>query len=139
MNPVVLLVIVAATVIASAFNFILNRAPGSDPDDFRVGPPELGITCDCFFIPLIVSSIVVLGMTISAGAFDSRLELYLSAFSAFIIITYAGFLGRRARFRDWREITEVLERVIPLDRIDHEYDSYIDTFHDEEEDEDFSA
>jgi hypothetical protein len=139
LDPVILLVIIIVIVVASTFNFVLNRAPGSDPEDFRVGPPELGITCDCFLIPLIVSGIVVIGMSISAGVFASRMELYLSALIAFFTITYAGFLGRRARYRDWREITEVLERAIPIDQWDRGYDPYIDTFPEDEDDEEFSA
>jgi len=106
-------VIVVGVLIAALFNYILNRAPGSDPEDFQVGPPQLGIRCDCFLNTLIIGSILVLALSASSYIFETRTELYTVGFIAFAIITAAGIYGRIIRHREWKELGEILERAVP--------------------------
>jgi len=106
-------VIVVGVLIATLFNYILNRAPGSDPEDFQVGPPQLGIRCDCFLNTLIIGSILILALSASSYVFETRTELHIVGFIAFVIITAAGIYGRIIRHREWRELGEILERAVP--------------------------
>ena len=106
-------VIVVGVLIAALFNYILNRAPGSDPEDFQVGPPQLGIRCDCFLNTLIIGSILVLALSASSYIFETRTELHIVGFIAFTVITAAGIYGRIIRHREWRELGEILERAVP--------------------------
>ena len=105
--------IVVVVLLSSVFNYYLNLAPGSDPEDFQVGPPQLGITCDCSLNILIIGGIVVLALSAISGLFDSRLELYIIGIVAFSLITVAGFIGRRRRHREWRELRKAIERAVP--------------------------
>ena len=100
-------------ILASAFNYYLNLAPGADPEDFQVGPPQLGLTCDCSLNILIIGGIVVLALSAVSGLFDSRLELYIVGIVAFSLITIAGFIGRRRRHREWKELRRIIERAVP--------------------------
>ena len=59
MDPVVGVILVIGSILAIIFNYFLNRAPGSDPEDFVIGPQELGIKCDCFLNTIIVAGIAV--------------------------------------------------------------------------------
>ena len=52
-------------------------------------------------------------MSAASGLFDSRLELYIVGIAAFSIITIAGFIGRRRRHREWKELRRVIERAVP--------------------------
>ncbi len=106
-------IIVVGVLIATLFNYILNRAPGSDPEDFQVGPPQIGIRCDCVLNTLIIGSILVLALSASSYVFETRTELYIVGFIAFTIITAAGVYGRIIRHREWRELGEILERAVP--------------------------
>ena len=106
-------IVVVGVLIAALFNYILNRAPGSDPEDFQVGPPRLGIRCDCFLNTLIIGSILVLALSASSYIFETRTELHIVGFIAFTIITAAGIYGRIIRHREWRELGEILERAVP--------------------------
>ena len=106
-------IIVVGVLIATLFNYILNRAPGSDPEDFQVGPPQIGIRCDCVLNTLIIGSILVLALSASSYVFETRTELYIVGFIAFTIITAAGIYGRIIRHREWRELGEILERAVP--------------------------
>ena len=106
-------IVVVGVLIATLFNYILNRAPGSDPEDFQVGPPQLGIRCDCFLNTLIIGSILVLALSASSYIFETRTELHIVGFIAFAIITAAGVYGRIIRHREWRELGEILERAVP--------------------------
>ncbi len=117
MDPFIILVIVVGIMIASYFNYLLNRAPGSDPDDFQVGPSELNITCDCYLNTLIIGGIVVIAIAASSSYFDGRLELYTVGILAFTIITVAGILGRRQRYAEWRELHKVFKRVVKKSKI----------------------
>lgn len=102
-----------AVIVASWFNYILNRAPGSEPDDFRIGPAALGLQCDCFINTMIVGGIVVVALAIMSSSFASRAEMYVVGITAYIIITVAGILGRRRRYEDWQVLDGVLKRSIP--------------------------
>jgi len=106
-------ILVVVVLLASAFNYYLNLAPGADPEDFQVGPPQLGLTCDCSLNILIIGGIVVLALSAVSGLFDSRLELYIVGIVAFSLITIAGFIGRRRRHREWKELRRVIERAVP--------------------------
>jgi len=105
--------IVISVLIAAAFNYILNRAPGSDPEDFQVGPPHLGIRCDCFLNTLIIGGILVLALSASSYIFETRTELYIVGFSAFAIISAAGIYARIIRHREWRDLGKILVRAVP--------------------------
>ena len=113
MNLLVGFIIVVGVLIATLFNYILNRAPDSDPEDFQVGPPQLGIRCDCFLNTLIIGSILILALSASSYVFETRTELHIVGFIAFVIITAAGIYGRIIRHREWRELGEILERAVP--------------------------
>ena len=106
-------VIVVVVLLTSAFNYYLNLAPGADPEDFQVGPTQLGITCDCSLNILIIGGIVVLALSAVSGLFSSRLELYIIGIVAFSLITIAGFIGRRRRHREWNELRRAIERAVP--------------------------
>jgi len=113
LDPFVFLLIVAGVVVVSWFNYILNRAPGSDPDDFLIGPEGMQLQCDCFLNTMIVGGIFVVAVAIASSAFASRTELYLIGLIAYAIITAAGVYGRRRRYNDWKELDGVLQRAVP--------------------------
>jgi hypothetical protein len=113
LDPLAFLLIVAGVVVVSFFNYILNRAPGSDPDDFLIGSEGMKIQCDCFLNTMIVGGIFVVAMAIMSSAFASRTELYLIGIAAYIAITAAGIYGRRRRYTDWKELNGVLYRAVP--------------------------
>jgi len=112
-DPLIAFIIVVGVLFATLFNYILNRAPGSDPEDFQVGPSQLGIRCDCFLNTLIIGSILVLALSASSYVFETRTELHIVGFSAFVVITASGICGRIMRHREWRELGEILERSVP--------------------------
>jgi hypothetical protein len=113
LDPVVFLLIAVGVVLVSWFNYMLNRAPGADPDDFLIGPEGMQIQCDCFLNTMIVGGIFVVAVAIASSAFASRTELYLIGLTAYVIITAAGVYGRRRRYIDWKELDGVLHRAIP--------------------------
>jgi len=107
------IVLIVGTFIAAVFNYYLNRAPGSDPEDFQVGPQELGITCDCYLNTVIISSIAVVAVLASSTAFTSIWELVIVGSLVFLSITIAGLVGRHHRYKDWHSIARVLVRAVP--------------------------
>lgn len=113
LDPFVFLLIAAGVVVVSWFNYLLNRAPGSDPDDFLIGPEGMQIQCDCFLNTMIVGGIFVVAVAIASSAFASRTELYLIGTIAYVIVTAAGVYGRRRRYNDWKELDGVLQRAVP--------------------------
>jgi len=113
MNPLFVVIIALGVLAAAIFNYYLNWAPGSDPDDFRVGPPKSGVTCDCFINTLILGTVVVVGFMVVSSIFDTRLHLYLSGLVSFLVVTFAGILGRRRRYKEWSELEGLFKRVIP--------------------------
>jgi hypothetical protein len=130
------LVVASAVLAASLFNYLLNRAPGSDPEDFLLGPQELGMSCDCFLNTLIVGAIVVAAMAAGAGAFSTRNELYVAGTLAFVIVTAAGILGRRRRHKEWEETHKAIRRAVPPSVVDPYQRSTIHLLFDEDEHED---
>ncbi len=117
MDPVLLLVLGIGISFAMLFNYYLNRAPGSDPEDFQLGPQELGITCDCYLNVVVISGITVLAIALSSNMFDSSLEMAITGVIAFILVTAAGFIGRRRRYHEWNDLHHLFDRVMPESRI----------------------
>ena len=113
MNLLMWVVLVVAVLMTSAFNYYLNRASGADPEDFQVGPPQLGITCDCSLNVLIIGGIMVLALSSISDQFATRLELYVVGIITFGVITAAGLVGRRRRHKEWEELRKTIERVVP--------------------------
>ncbi|MFW9799700.1 MAG: hypothetical protein ACFFD9_04645 [Candidatus Thorarchaeota archaeon] len=135
LDPLVFLVICVAVAVVSWFNYILNRAPGSDPEDFNIGPPGMQIRCDCFFNTMIVGGIFIIAMAIMSSAFATRTELFVIGLVSYVVITTAGVYGRRMRYKDWSEIDGVLKRAMPNPpRRAYDRDS-LDIFFENEDDE----
>ena len=130
-------ILVVAVLLSSAFNYYLNLAPGADPEDFQVGPPQLGITCDCSFNVLIVGGIMVLALSALSGVFTSRLELYIVGIIAFSLITASGFIGRRRRHQEWKELRKAIERAVPSSSFFGLRRAPVDIVFEDDEDEDF--
>ncbi len=128
-------ILVIAVLLAAAFNYYLNLAPGSDPEDFQVGPPQLGITCDCPLNILIIGGIIALALSSVSGFFDSRTELVIVGIASFSIITIAGYIGRRRRHREWKELHKAIERSVPSTAlVGYERTPMDITFEDDDED-----
>ncbi len=113
MDPLLLLLLAAATVVLTIFNYYLNYAPGTTPDDYAFGPEGASVQCDCCLNTIIIGAIAVGALAVSSGYFDSRIELYAVAIVVFAVVTTAGFLGRRRRYREWNEAIDLLERILP--------------------------
>lgn len=115
--------IIAFVAVGSFFNYFLNRAPGSDPDDFRIGPLNSEISCDCFLNTLIIGAITAVMIILSASLFDSTTELLYTGVVGFLVVWMAGILGRMKRHAEWKEFDEVVRRAVPapiFDEIDQE-------------------
>ena len=130
------LILVAIIGVLAYFNYYLNLAPGTDPEDFRVGPQQLDITCDCYLNTLILGGILVLGLSAVSSVFTSRWELYVVGGIAFTVITLAGIVGRRRRYREWQEMHKVFQRAMPRSQLMKDYRSPVDIFFDDDEDDD---
>ncbi len=137
MDIVTWIVLVVVVLFASALNYYLNLAPGADPEDFQVGPPQLGITCDCSLNVLIIGGIVVLALSAVSGIFESRVELYLVGIAAFTIITVAGIIGRLRRHREWKEVQSAIERAVPASSYLGFGRAPVDITFDDEDDDEF--
>ena len=133
LNIVLIVTVVSGILVAAIINYYLNLAPGSNPNDFQVGPDELGITCDCYLNMLIISSIVVIALALSSYMFDSAIEVVVLAIVGFVVVTLAGYYGRRKRYHHWEDMEDMLDRVIPRGRIRHPIDDTIDLFFDDDE------
>jgi hypothetical protein len=128
----------AAITVVSIFNYFLNLAPGSDPEDFRVGPRELGATCDCFLNTLILGSIMVVSLAAASGAFPTRNELIVAGALSFGVVTLAGILGRVKRHREWKETRKAIQRAVPVSFGDPYDGSSVRLIFDDEDEEDDS-
>ena len=129
---ILIVVILALTI----FNYYLNLAPGADPDDFQIGPPQLNMTCDCSLNTLIIGGILVLALSAGSGMFESRIELYVVGIIAFSVITIAGVIGRRKRYREWKEFDKVIRRAIPKTHLMTQNGAPVDIiFDDDDQDE----
>lgn len=138
LDLVTLVILIAGIFVLAIFNYFMNLAPGSDPEDFALGPPQLNITCDCYLNTLILGGILIVAFSAASSIFSSRLELYFVGGLAFAVITIAGIIGRRKRHAEWKEDVRVIRRAVyspsqmtskrgPVDII----------FDEEEDDEDF--
>jgi hypothetical protein len=137
LDIVTLTILIVATIVLTIFNYYLNFAPGADPEDFSIGPPQLNMTCDCFLNTLILGGILVIALSAGSGIFESRQELYASGIIAFSVITIAGIIGRRKRYREWKEFDKVIRRAIPKTHLMTQHGNPIDIlFDDESDDED---
>lgn len=136
MDPLTLTIIIAGVMVLAVFNYYLNLAPGSDPDDFALGPPQLNLTCDCYLNTLILGGILVVAFSAASSMFASRMELYFIGIGAFAAITIAGIVGRRKRHAEWKEDEEVIRRAILKSHIKG-IRNPVDITFDEEDQDDF--
>ncbi|MFW9767598.1 MAG: hypothetical protein ACFFF9_16025 [Candidatus Thorarchaeota archaeon] len=132
--------VIIGTLLAAGFNYILNLAPGSDPEDFQVGPRELNITCDCQINILIIGGIMILALSAISGVFSTREELYLVGGVSFAVITIAGYIGRRKRHKEWKELQKAIRRSVPSSYVEYRrapVDIMFEEDDEEEEDDDY--
>ncbi|TFG99248.1 hypothetical protein E4H12_03445 [Candidatus Thorarchaeota archaeon] len=135
MEPLTLVLVIAGVIVLAIFNYYLNLAPGSDPDDFALGPPQLNLTCDCYLNTMILGGIMVIAFSAGSTLFDSRIELYFFGGLAFATVTVAGIVGRRKRHAEWKEDEQVIRRAIQKSPFGQAGRSLVDTtYNDEEED-----
>lgn len=134
MDPFVLIIIIAGIFVLAIFNYYLNLAPGSDPDDFAIGPPQLNMTCDCYLNTLILGGIMIIAFSAASTLFSSRLELYLFGGIAFVVVTIAGIVGRRKRYAEWKEDENVIRRAIQKTQFGRIRDGAVDILFDDEDD-----
>lgn len=135
MDTLTLLLVIAGVLIVALFNYYLNLAPGSDPDDFAVGPPQMNITCDCYLNTLILGGIMLIAFSAGSSLFDSRLELYFIGGIAFAAVTIAGIIGRRKRYTEWKEDEKVIRRAIQKTQFGRRVrDGAVDITFDDEDD-----
>lgn len=137
MNLLTLVIIFVAISLLAVFNYYLNLAPGADPDDFNIGPPQMNISCDCFLNTLILGGILVIALSAGSSIFESRIELYVSGVIAFSVVTIAGLIGRRRRYKEWREFDNVVRRAVPRAHLMPQYKSPVDIIFDEEDEDDY--
>jgi len=136
LDPLSMVFVLVGVCVLALFNYYLNLAPGSDPDDFAVGPKELNLTCDCSLNTLILGGILVIALSAASSLFSSRYELYFIGILSFIIVTVAGIFGRRRRHAEWREDENVIRRAIQKTPFGTKSRDYIDVvFDDDDEDE----
>ncbi len=136
MDLLTLVLLIAGVFILVIFNYYLNLAPGSDPDDFALGPPQANITCDCYLNTLILGGILVVAFSAGSAMFASRVELYIIAGLSFAFITLAGILGSRKRHAEWREDEQVIRRAISKSNLTTRKRGPVDIIFDEEKDDD---
>lgn len=127
---------IAGVFVLAIFNFYLNLAPDSDPDDFAIGPPQLNLTCDCYLNTLILGGILVVAFSAASSLFASRIELYTIAGLAFAAVTIAGIIGRRKRYAEWKEDEQVIRRAIQKSHLMKGSRSPVDIVFDDDEDDD---
>jgi len=138
LDLITLVILIASVFILVIFNYYLNLAPGSDPDDFAIGPPQANITCDCYLNTLILGGILIIAFMAASSMFTSRVELYVVAGLAFAAITIGGIIGRRKRHSEWKEDEQVIRRAISKTHMTTSKRSPVDIFFDEEKDDDES-
>ncbi len=130
-------IVIAGIFVLVIFNYFLNLAPGSDPEDFALGPPQLNITCDCYLNTIFLGAILIVAFSAGSSIFSSRLELYFVGGLAFAVVTIAGIMGRRKRHNEWREDEQVIRRAISKSNIMTGSQRPVDIVFDDEDDEDF--
>ncbi|TFH08001.1 MAG: hypothetical protein E4H14_07315 [Candidatus Thorarchaeota archaeon] len=134
MDPVSLVIITAGILVITIFNYYLNLSPGSDPEDFAIGQPQLNINCDCYLNTLILGGIMIIAFSAASTLFSSRLELYVFGGIAFAVVTIAGIIGRRKRHAEWREDEQVIRRAIQKTQFERVRDGTVDILFDDEDD-----
>ncbi|MHA1863978.1 MAG: hypothetical protein ACTSWA_09440 [Candidatus Thorarchaeota archaeon] len=112
MDLVTLVILIIGIFVLAIFNYYLSLAPGSDPEDFALGPPQLNITCDCYLNTLILGGILIVAFSAASSIFSDRIELYVTGGLAFAAITIAGIIGRRKRHAEWKEDERVIRRAV---------------------------
>ncbi len=132
-----MVILIAGIFVLAIFNYFMNLAPGSDPEDFALGPPQLNITCDCYLNTLILGGILIVAFSAASSIFGSRLELYVVGGLAFAVITIAGIIGRRKRHAEWKEDARVIRRAVFRPGQMTSKRGPVDIIFDEEDDEDF--
>ncbi|MFW9954289.1 MAG: hypothetical protein ACFFD3_07025 [Candidatus Thorarchaeota archaeon] len=135
MDLVAGIILAFAITLIAIFNYYLNRAPGSDPEDFQIGPKELNLTCDCYLNTIIVAGISALAIAVLSPSYGSPLELFAIAIISFFVIAFAGVIGRIHRYREWREMAKIIKRSVPT-FVDRPTGSIDLLFDDEDDDED---
>ncbi len=135
MDILIVAILTVVIVALAIFNYYLNLAPGADPEDFQIGPPQLNMTCDCSLNTLIIGGILVLALSAGSGMFESRIELYVVGIIAFSVISIAGIIGRRKRYREWKEFDKVIRRAIPKTHLMTQHGTPVDIIFDDDQDE----
>ncbi len=130
MDPLVLLGIALGGLVAALFNYLLNLAPGSTPEDFEVGEPPVRLSCDCALNPLIIAIITVAVIAVSSPYFGSLTELYVVCIVLFVLVTLAGVIGRWRRHDEWRRMFALLDLVVRREELEDSFEYY-----DEDDDE----
>lgn len=134
MDILILAILIVAILALAVFNYYLNLAPGVNPEDFQIGPPQLNMTCDCSLNTLILGGILVIALSAGSGMFQSRIELYIVGIIAFSVVTVAGIIGRRRRHSEWKEFDKVIRRAIPRTHLMTQHGNPVDIIFDEESD-----
>ncbi|MDH4214350.1 MAG: hypothetical protein OEV85_10545 [Candidatus Thorarchaeota archaeon] len=134
MDIFILTILIIVIMTLTVFNYYLNLAPGADPEDFQIGPRQLNMTCDCSLNTLILGGILVIALSAGSGMFESRIELYVTGIVAFTVVSIAGIIGRRRRYREWKEFDKVIRRAIPKTHLMTQHGSPVDIIFDEEPD-----
>lgn len=136
LDPLLIVIVMVGVCLLALFNYYLNLAPGSDPDDFAIGPPELNLTCDCALNTLILGGILVIALSAASSMFSTRYELYFIGIVSFIVVSVAGIFGRRRRFAEWREDEKVIRRAIQKSPFGNQSRDYVDVIFDDDNDDD---
>ncbi|MFW9958872.1 MAG: hypothetical protein ACFFCT_12450 [Candidatus Odinarchaeota archaeon] len=135
MDIFILVILIIVLLALTVFNYYLNLAPGADPEDFQIGPRQLNMTCDCSLNTLILGGILVIALSAGSGMFESRIELYVTGIVTFTVVSIAGIIGRRRRYREWKEFDKVIRRAIPKTHLMTQHGSPVDIIFDEEPEE----
>ena len=75
---------------------------------------------------------MVLALSAVSGIFSTREEQYIVGGISFAVITIAGYIGRRRRHREWKELRKAIRRAIPGSYADYRR-APVDIMFDEEE------
>ncbi|NWF95230.1 MAG: hypothetical protein HXY34_03725 [Candidatus Thorarchaeota archaeon] len=136
MEPLALFTLMLGVSLVAIFNYLLNWAPGSEPEDYQIGPRELGLRCDCSMNAVVLGAISVLVLSVSSSRFSSREELFMTGVLSFFIVTLAGVMGRRRRYNEWKTMRGVFERVLPPHMPQNMDTSVLEIEFDDEDDDD---
>lgn len=79
---------------------------------------------------------MVLALSAVSGVFSTREELYLVGGVSFAVITIAGYIGRRRRYREWKELRKAIRRAVPGSYADYRKAPVDVMFEEDDEDDD---